>query len=309
MSSFFIGIDAGGSKTKAVLCRKDLTIVQSLTTDACNITSTGIENASEILINSISNLLDELSITIKDIASIGIGAAGAGRTELAERLKKVMLEDDLFKSAGFQNIIIVTDAAIALEGAFDGNPGCMIIAGTGSIVFAKVRSGEIIRVGGFGKVIGDEGSGYSIGRKAINVLSRMLDGRIKENTFTQRIKTEVNVESINSLIKKIYTENYDLSSLAPIVIHLAESDAKEAQDILSEEADELIGHILAVVKRTNNPKIDLVFAGGLLQNENYYRFLLTEKIVKNFKEARILEPIYPPEIGAVLLAQNEFNKS
>ncbi|MCL4278865.1 MAG: hypothetical protein KJZ60_04155, partial [Ignavibacteriaceae bacterium] len=103
----------------------------------------------------------------------------------------------------FKGVKVISDAHIALEGAFPDSAGCILIAGTGSILFGKDEKGVIHRVGGFGRLIGDEGSGYSIGRKALNAVSKSSDGRGEETLISELLNSKMNSGSANAIINKV----------------------------------------------------------------------------------------------------------
>ena len=104
---------------------------------------------------------------LNDIEAIVLGTTGGGRRNDAELLEKKIFEDVKQKSISINKFRVESDARIALEGSFSGKEGSILIAGTGSIMFGKDEAGEIHRVGGFGRYIGDEGSGYRIRKNRI----------------------------------------------------------------------------------------------------------------------------------------------
>ncbi len=99
-----------------------------------------------------------------------------------------------------------------MEGAFSGKPGCILIAGTGSILFGKDKNGLMHRNGGFGRIIGDEGSGHSIGRKGLSAVAKELDGRGKSTLITKMLNKKYNISSASDLIINVYKNNFDIAS-------------------------------------------------------------------------------------------------
>ncbi|MEW6702010.1 MAG: BadF/BadG/BcrA/BcrD ATPase family protein, partial [Bacteroidota bacterium] len=197
---------------------------------------------------------------------------------------------------------IIGDAEIAIEGAFHGKAGVILIAGTGSIIFGKDIKRKFIRSGGSGKLIGDEGSGYSIGRKGLAVVAKEFDGRGKKTLLTKILGEKFGINNRDNLITKVYNEGFDIASAARDVIAAASKGDKICRKILNEEINELLLHIKAVKKNFNEKKIKLAFGGGLLASKNYYSQELRSKIKRTFKNVELKKAIYPPEIGAALLA-------
>ena len=181
----FVGIDGGGTRTKCVCADDKLKIISQVETGATNPHSVGFNQSAERLFSLIKQA--RLKANVSTIDSVVIGIAGGGRVEHSEKLvKKINVLAGSTKVL-WKKLNILSDAEIAIEGAFSGRPGFILISGTGSIIFGKDKSGEIIRAGGFGKVIGDEGSGYSIGKKGLNAVAREFDGRGKKTLLTESL--------------------------------------------------------------------------------------------------------------------------
>jgi len=301
--NFFIGIDGGGTKTRCVLTDDHLKVIQTEESSAANPLAVGFGEAAECLFGLIAGILEKEKLKIDKIKFIGIGLAGVGRIENKERLQKILLE----KFSPVQDIVhkikIFTDAEIALEGAFIGKAGAILIAGTGSIIYGKDERGKIFRSGGLGKIIGDEGSGYSIGKKGLTEAAKYFDGRGKETLLVKKISEQFGVHDSDQLTNKIYTRNFDIASTAKLVIDCADEGDDTCKNILDQESDELILHITALMNKMNVNELDLCFSGSLLTNTNYYSELVQAKITRSFPKTKINTAIYPPEIGAILLAK------
>ncbi len=198
---------------------------------------------------------------------------------------------------------VVSDARIALEGAFTGQPGSILIAGTGSIMFGKDKDGNIHRVGGFGRLIGDEGSGLTLGRKGLNLISKYYDGRGKETSLTNKVEKQFNISDQSELITKVYTENLRMQDIAPLVIESANEGDELCREILDQETNELLLHIMAMKQKLNEEKMKIVFIGGTITTNNSYSKMLKEKIKTFLPDLIIQQTDYPPEIGAVIMAK------
>jgi N-acetylglucosamine kinase-like BadF-type ATPase len=232
-----------------------------------------------------------------------LGTTGAGRIAGAQKLVTAV-----YNFAKKRNIVlpifkVVSDARIALEGAFSGNPGSILIAGTGSIMFGKDRDGEIHRVGGFGRLIGDEGSGLTIGRRGLNIVAKSFDGRVTETLLTKMIAEKFNITNQSELITKVYSDKIKIQHVAPLVMEAAIKGDNLCKDILDKESDELLLHIVAMNRKLKEDKMKVVFIGGTITNENLYSQMLKDKIKLYLPNVILQNPDYPPEIGAVILAK------
>ena len=300
---YLIGMDGGGTKTKCVLTDINLNPIYETTGGASNFLVIGTETVSETILNLVNECASSQNISINDIDSIVLGTTGGGRRNDAELLEKKIFEDAKQKSIPINKFRVDSDARIALEGAFSGKAGSILIAGTGSIMFGKDDKGEIHRVGGFGRYIGDEGSGYRIGRKGLNAVARFMDGRAKSTKIADLLDQEFSISTSELLITEVYRNNFNIASVAPLVFEAAESGDKIAQRILEDEADELLLHITAMKTKLNVEILKVSLIGSILTTPNYFSYLFNEKVVRRFNDVKIMEAEHSPEFGAALLAK------
>ncbi len=301
---YFIGIDGGATKTKCVITDEELNIIYECSGKPSSISIYNIHEVSETLVELIIECKEKAGVDYREIIAVVIGTAGAGRKSSAEKLKEILLKLVLYKNIKINDLQIVSDARIALEGAFGGGEGSILISGTGSIMFGKDKKGNIHRAGGFGRYIGDEGSAYSIGRKGINLLSKYFDGRTDKPILADLISNKFNIKDSASLIENIYSNDLDIASVAPLVIEAAEQSDSECIKILSEESDELILLVRTMLKKLINDDLKLCFIGSTISNKHFYSNLLKSKIEIALPKVQIVEPKYPPVIGAILLLKN-----
>lgn len=295
---YYIGIDGGGTKTRSVLANENLKVIKSSDGLASNPLTVGFEISAERLFTLIKRVAGN-----KKIECCVIGLAGAGRKEHADLLYKSIKSVSTRKKFKLPPLKILTDIEITLEGAFNGLPGALLIAGTGSILFAKDNNNNLFRVGGYGRLIGDEGSGYSIGRKALSSISRSFDGRKSATGLSNYFSKRFKVTGINSLISLVNSKRFNIADLAKLIITLAAKKDKECIRILNEEIKELIQHIKALSKRKISDQINLSLQGNLLATSNYYSRKLQLEIRKQFPEIKIVKAKQTPELGAVLIAK------
>lgn len=242
-------------------------------------------------------------ISPDQIAAIVLGTTGAGRKSDIEVLQNQISNDAKQRNIVINKFSIESDARIALEGSFSGNSGSILIAGTGSIMFGKDKDGIIHRIGGYGRYIGDEGSGYRIGRKGLNAVARAFDGRSKQTRISDLLQQEFSISSPEDLITEVYRNNFNIPSVAPIVFEAAESGDVTAQRILEDEANELLLHISAMKTKLNVSLLKVSLIGSILTTANYFSYLFNEMVVRKHNDVKIMEAEHSPEFGAVLMAK------
>ena len=160
--ALYIGLDGGGTKTKCVLVDEEMNVLSEMIGGPSNFLVFGLDKVTQSLFNLITDCAKQADINLSKIDSILLGTAGAGRRADAERLENSFIQKSNESNISINKFAVESDARIALEGAFSGEPGSILIAGTGSIMFGKDSEGNIHRVGGFGRILGDEGSGFHI---------------------------------------------------------------------------------------------------------------------------------------------------
>lgn len=300
---YFIGMDGGGTKTKCVVTNENFEVLYESKGGPSNFLIQGVEKVAVMVVELIKEAVSELKINYSDIQGFVIGTTGAGRRTDAETLENGIIEKLKAEGINLNNVRVESDARIALEGAFAGKPGSILIAGTGSIMFGKDKEENIHRVGGFGRFIGDEGSGYSIGKKGLIALSKCFDGRGNETSLKKLVAENFNITDTSELITEIYKNNFDIASITPFVIQAASEGDKICKCILESESDELVLHVKSMYCKLNENVMQLSLVGGTITTDNLYANMFDAK-VKDLKNVDIIQPIYEPAVGAVVMAKN-----
>src|SRR6266550_1894536 len=166
-----VGVDGGGSKTHAVVLDANFAIVGEGNAGPSNPLRVGIANAAAAIREAIDGACEVAHLRRTDLMAAEIGLAGASRKELTARMREALL------GLGIGEIVVVGDADIALYGATEGEPGLILISGTGSICCGINSRGKRICEGGWGPVAGDEGGGSWIARRALRAIAHAADGR------------------------------------------------------------------------------------------------------------------------------------
>ena len=304
---YLIVFDCGATKTECALTDISGNILYTTTDGAANFLVTGTDGTSKIILSLLNDCIKKSNADYSEIEQMVIGAAGAGRKKDVEKLESSLHE--IFSSDGIKikSLKVVSDAQIALQGAFPNEAGCILIAGTGSIIYGKDENGNIYRAGGFGRLIGDEGSGFSIGRKGLQAAAKYFDGRGDETLIVKLIEEKYFIKTADELITKVYKENFDIASIAEIVISAAQKEDQIAHHILLEESEELVHHIGTMMKKMSTIDLRVSFAGSLISNDNIYSEMFRDKIKTSLPSVKIVAPKHSPIEGAIILAKEMLN--
>jgi glucosamine kinase len=243
--AFYLGIDGGGSKTTCAV-GDEKSVLARATAGPSNIVRVGEARARESLHACVQSACEIAAVDLTQIACTCVGAAGAARPEVASAVRQALAE------ILFSPIEVLGDMQIALEAAFAGAPGVIVIAGTGSIAYGRNADGTEARAGGHGGATSDEGSGHWIGKQAVVALiaSEKNSGGQKQGhghaagglseTFITGLQRAWGVESIGDLIRKATSDGAaDFSLLFPAVLSAAEAGDKSACEILAQAGLEL----------------------------------------------------------------------
>lgn len=300
--AFYIGLDGGGTKTKCVVVDEKMNVLSELVGGPSNFLVFALDEVTQSLFNLITDSIKQANIDISGVESILLGTAGAGRREDAERLEKNFMLKANELRIPIKKFVVESDARVALEGAFSGNPGSIFIAGTGSIMFGKDSDGNIHRVGGFGRILGDEGSGFHIGRSGLTAVAKQFDGRGEKTKLSNLLKNKFNISNSKELILAIYKNNFDTAAVAPLVIQAAEEGDDICTSIIQDEVDELLLHIKSMKKLIQEDKLKISLIGGTITTDNFYARLFKKK-VNIMRNVKLSEPEFDPAIGAALMAK------
>lgn len=293
MMRYYVAIDGGGTKTDAALFDDGGHLIRRAIGGSTNINALTEGEIRETL----RSLFAELFVDEKPeaITRCFAGMAGADHPVLNDRLK-ALLTETLPVPCG--DIVIENDAVNALWSGTDGKPGLVVIAGTGTIAYGRKADGESFRIGGWGHLIGDEGSGYAIGKEALRHALRAHDGRDSPSLLYENIKAHFKIEAMPDVIPLVYGAGKSVfAGLVPVVLKAVDAGDPTALRILRNAADDLAELIEAGCRRFgDNPPL-IVLAGGLWRSERL-RSLATERFKQTFIVPEI-PPVYGSMVGAL----------
>jgi N-acetylglucosamine kinase-like BadF-type ATPase len=296
MSRIAVGVDAGGSKT-AVTYSLDGACKGVWYGSSANATAHGAERAGDSIAETIEIALDGALPQ-----AIFVGAAGAGRENVADQLRNAL--ESRFAGASVE---VRDDAYIALRAAVPEGDGSVVIAGTGAIAYAE-KNGVGFRSGGYGYLFGDAGSGFGIGAAAVDRLLRSYDGRAPRDAFVDELEAALEVRSLNEALQKVYAAESParaLAALAPIVIESAGRGDRSASKIVQQAALELNGLVKAAIASAGlaGSGAPIAFSGGLLSVSSLLTFLLETRLLNDFPDMPILKDNPAPAAGALCAAE------
>jgi len=295
---FFMGIDGGGTKTIGAVVDHEGIERARRTTSATNPNVVGLETTGDRLVELARKVCEDAGCSPAEIRGAVIGLAGGGTEEVNQfLLRRLRLEFGSSFPAQIE-----TDARVALEGALDGGPGIVVIAGTGSVIIAKPPQGDVFIVGGWGRLFGDEGSGFYLGTQAVRAFSRLVDGLIESPVMSRLIAERLGWTTRDQLITAVYGEKIELSTLAPLVFELASMHEPIAIDILRRGVSALVELIQCARTRVNMSPVRAATIGGLIDTSTVYRELLVAALHEADPSIEVSMPVRSAVEGALMLA-------
>src|SRR5436190_11403468 len=302
-----LGIDAGGTKTVCLLADEHGTIFAEARGPGANLHAAGELAVEKVLHEVMEEAIGDRAIDNRPIVpdAICLGIAGVDRADEAQLVRAIM------RRIGYKSrILVVNDALIALVAGARDDPGILINAGTGSIVYGRNATGEAARAGGWGHMIGDEGSGYWIGREALAAVMRASDGRGPATALTDEILSYFNVDDESRLPRIVYDRDVprrSVAALGPIAQRVAEEGDAVAVRILERAADELVLAARSVASRLEmrGDAFTFYLAGGVFRVVPWLVHELPRRLIEVAPRCQVQVLDAEPATGAVWLALAE----
>ena len=303
---YVLGIDAGGTKTVALLADADGKVVGEGRAGGANLQAHG-----ELEVEKVLHGVIDLALGARRLVpdAVCLGLAGVDRESDGQIIREIM------KRLGFRaHTLIVNDALIALVAGLgpgqDGGPGVVLISGTGSIAYGLNGRGLAARAGGWGSSLGDEGSGYWIGRRALAAVVRDVDGRGPRTALTPLVLSHFSLARPEQLVAEIYdnaTGRRAIASLGETVERARAEGDQVATEILREAASELALAVASVVSRLEmrGDQFPTLLAGGILKGVPWLAAEVTRHLAEVAPRSVVTPLAVEPALGAVRLALAE----
>ncbi len=294
MPRHVVGIDAGGTKTVGLLADESGEIRGQARGGGANLTVEGEAGVEKVFRRVIGDLEAP-----GPLAAICVGIAGVDRPGEKEVIRGVL------NRLGFDGAIRVeSDPMIALVAGAPARTGIVVISGTGSVAYGVDPGGRRARSGGWGYLLGDEGSAYWIGHAAVRKAIRAADGRGRATMLGEKLAERLGLEVPRGLVSWFYDQEHfrhRVAELAPLVEEAARDDDESARELLEEAAKHLARAARATARKLTFPEpYRVVLAGGAFKAcPSLHRRI---EGCLDLPEARVVQLDVEPAVGAVTLA-------
>ncbi len=302
-----VGVDGGATKTQAVILDANFAILGEGLAGPSNPLRVGIANAAAAIREAIDKACEAAHLRRTDLMAAEIGLAGARRNELRARMREAL------STSGIPEVVVVSDADIALYGATEGEPGLIVIAGTGSICCGINARGKMMCAGGWGPVVGDEGGGAWIARRALRAIARAADGRGGVTSLTSAACAYFHVTNADDLSTAIYAPtmtNERLAGFGKYVIEAAKAKDRISREIMVEAGRELVTAAGAVIRnlKLERETFQVAYVGGVFAAAGELVLSpMREEIKKIAPRAYLAPPRFSPAIAAARMAHEHLN--
>ncbi len=263
MSAIVVGVDGGGTSTRAMVADERGTAIITVDGPGSAVRPGLADESAEVIAAVVRDALAAAGMPHVTPKVLCVGVAGVGRDHERQALWQALAGRDLA-----EEVVVHADASIALDDAFGDGSGILLIAGTGSVAFGRSPAGVFARCGGWGPAFGDEGSGAWLGRKALSVVTAAADGREPPTALAGSILTATQVTTLDDLIAWAASATpRDFASLVAAVAHTAEQGDPRANALLSLAVEELVLHVRSLALQLfsdERASIPVALHGGLL---------------------------------------------
>ncbi|MCY4146447.1 MAG: hypothetical protein OXE95_09200 [Chloroflexi bacterium] len=298
----FAGIDGGGSSLRVAIVDARLATIATQSAGTANPSISGREGAQAHIRATVRATLRQAGIAPERIAAAGIGIAGASNLHSKDWLLATLAP--VLPSA---RLVPSSDLEIALVGALGRRHGILLLAGTGSAAYGCAPGGQRLQVGGWGYLLGDEGSGYWMGMQLLRGITAAYDQDIGLTELGAACLDALELETARDLVGWLYRGNEAaparVAKLARLVLDVARTGDDEAKRLVAAAARHLAKQVEWLRSQLDYPCAPIAFAGGLLEADNALCAAVTRQL--NLPEQP--KALHSPAIGAALLAQLEWS--
>ncbi len=295
---YLIGVDGGGTRTTVVIADAAGAELHRGQGPPGLVDPRNPAATAEALAGVIGGIVSRAGCD-PPAAALCAGLAGAAYAAEREAVTSVLLASGLAR-----RVVVRTDGEIALEAAFGGGPGILLISGTGSTAYARSDLGATARCGGWGMWVGDEGSGYAIGRAALRAALQASDGRGPPTSLLELLLHDLQLPEPSAVPPWIgRASKAQVAALVPLVIDVAAAGDEVAKALLEQAAEQLARHGDALADRFspwNNPP-SVVLSGGVAASPGFRPFLQPQ-LERFLPWCPVIEPAASPVMGAVRIA-------
>ena len=300
----FLGIDGGGSKTEAIVAAEDGRIYGWNKSGPSNPLFMQPIKAFENVIAAANAALSPATISEQEIEHVSICVPGFQKHFSEEALAECLKMDK-------ERISLMGDERSTMLAALGNSPGIVIAAGTGSFAIGRDEHHNEHSAGGWGPILGDEGSGYDVGRQALRAIIAEHEGKAEPTLLTQKVCNLWGIEKVEDIRLFLNSRaNFQqiISALAPLVLECAQEEDAAAQNIIKQAGNSLADLAKTVLDRLDMQEdpIQVVLTGGMRNFGNRIDTCIVRRLKDKYRiNATLKKPQFPTVIGAVLLAMEE----
>lgn len=296
-----VGVDGGGSSTRVYVADERAQVLFKTTGDGSAVRPGEEAVSADVIGTLVRNAVIDAEMGHLLPRALVVGVAGVGR-----EAQRIALQQELERLDIAETVVVISDAEAAMEDAFGEGPGILLIAGTGSIAWGRSPAGTLQRCGGWGPLIGDEGSGAWLGRKALQVIAAANDGREPETALTGALLTALELDEVPAIIAWAANASpADFATLAPAVLSAAEVGDLRANTIVTMAVEELALHIRALARTLfvdERAAIPVALHGGLLGKGRPMRKRLEHRLKTLVPGSMVRHQMVDATRGAVTMA-------
>ncbi len=292
----YIGIDAGGTKTHLQYSLDAETQPHTIEGRGTNLQRDGIQVASGILINEIIRVYAPMDTPMNLYLCAGVAGAGrtADQTALQKKLASLLELDPA-------SISVLSDADIAYRAAHGDASGLLVTLGTGTVIWGRTHEGRMVRSGGWGYVLGDEGGGYQLGLQALRALTHAMDGG-PQTMLTPLLCDQFELCNAETVLDYVYHSKKDFQRLAPAVAEAANQGDAVAAQIIEDQIERLSQHLGWLLAQHPDVNRRVVLMGGLTRHA-YYKERVQAAFSDRHDALTFADPVDTPAGAALDLAK------
>ncbi|HOV92030.1 MAG TPA: BadF/BadG/BcrA/BcrD ATPase family protein [Candidatus Kapabacteria bacterium] len=270
-----IGIDGGGTNTRGAIFQNKQRVVEKKISSTARVGAVGLGESCERTLQMIIDLCNEAKIDVSEVDAVVVGLAGIWLDEEKRRAEGLLRTLARTQNIQINELVVISDAEIALEGALNGEEGILLIAGTGSIALARIGKTQLFRCGGWGIELDDEGSGAWIGREGLTALVRSLDGRGEKTKLLAKLKTDkiigqyIDEKNPRIIVKAFNERKIEYSMITKPVMECAADDDSICYNIIQNAKIHLLELPNTLSKKFKSKKIKITLLGGIFENNTF----------------------------------------
>jgi len=304
----YCGWDGGGTKTEVCLADEAGRRLASAVFGPLNPNGAARDRVVETVRQGILYMA-EAAGSLSAVGGLVVGMAGISNRSAAALVENA-LKEAMDETGGAVPFRLAGDQEIALAGAVEG-AGALLIAGTGSVCTGRNAEGRPFRVGGYGYLIDDAGSGWDIGRGILAAVVRAEDGRGPDTALTQLVFDKLGCSSVGEMITWLYapeTGKKDVAALAALLPAALEQQDAAAETISRQAADSLAELAETGWRKSGLQAGELAVTGSILLHVPAIRNALEQRLHRTCPLLRVTEPHGTPAEGAAKMARQIFQK-